>query len=159
MEYPDDIWIYIKGFLIYKKSEYKLILLDRIHNEKMKLANALILHDKYLSYDLNWVFSTIKLKINKRFGNKYNHKIDTIWVYCIHKLLNQINFLIDRKNFLKNSKEIKRYINLINNNFFNINNTSILNIRLKDNNIMVKILRQRDRIDRLFYEYSIYLNK
>jgi len=164
MEYPQDIWRYIKKFLIfYNKNEFISYQYNRIVNEKIKLATAITAHDNLLSTDGNWVKSNIKWKLIKidsyelKNDNKKEEIINNIYNHITLKLLDDIDFLIKRNNNLKGNK-ILDYYNTIVNEYLS---SSKMDFKDSNKNINIdELIRdQRIRINNKFYEYSIYLNK
>ena len=106
----------------------------------------------------------ILCKIKKEINNlEYSKQLElTEYIYSIrvNRLLNQLEFLMDKKNRLIDHNMIRRYKYIIIGNFFNYNSK-----RLLEDNKIVNLIKQskrikliRNNIDNLFLKYSIYLN-
>lgn len=158
----EDIWRYIKSFLIFNKEDYKNLLENRITRERYKLCFALSICEEFMENKSN-IKIVILNKIKKEMGDlDYDLQLkytDDIYFIRIDKLLNQIEFLIDRKNRLIDFNMIKRYKWIVNCNFFNYDSK-----RLLECNRLINPIKQTKRIkcvkseiENLFLKYSIYL--
>lgn len=158
----EDIWRYIKSFLIFNKEDYKNLLENRIVRERYKLCFALSICEEFMENKSN-IKIVILNKIKKEMGDlDYDLQLkytDDIYFIRIDKLLNQIEFLIDRKNRLIDFNMIKRYKWIVNCNFFNYDSK-----RLLECNRLINPIKQTKRIkcvkseiENLFLKYSIYL--
>lgn len=167
MEFPIDIWRYIKKFLLfYDKNKYISFQYTRIDNEKMKLASALSLHDNFLGSNNKWVRSQIKwilLKTNNMILICEEDEIDLvnrIYNNITIKLLDGIKFLIKRNNNLRD-KEILNYYKFLEDEFLNSIKIKLYLEKIDNKYLDIdkKVLEQRIKINEKFYNYSIYFNK
>lgn len=167
MEYPIDIWRHIKKFLLfYDRNKYISFQYARVENEKMKLASAISLHDNLLGSHNKWVKSQIKfilLKMNNMILICEGEEIDLvnkIYNKITIKLLDGINFLIKRNNNLK-EKEILNYYKFLEDEFLNSVKIKIYLEKIENEYMEIdkKVLEQRIKINKKFYNYSIYFNK
>jgi hypothetical protein len=158
----EDIWRYIKSFLIFNKEDYIKVIENRLIIERYKLCNALRICEEFMENKSN-IKIVILNKIKKEMGDiEYNLQLkhtDNIYFIRINRLLNQLEFLIEKKNRLIDYNMIKRYKWIINFNFFNYDSKRLL----KKNRLIDPIKQNRrikcltSRIDNLFLKYSIYL--
>lgn len=166
MEYPIDIWRYIKKFLLfYDGNKYISFQYARVENEKMKLASAISLHDNFLGSNNKWVRSQIKLILLKMNNmilicEDEIDLINKIYNKITIKLLDGINFLIKRNNNLKD-KEILNYYKFLEDEFLNSIKMKICLEEIENEYLDIdkKVLEQRIKINEKFYNYSIYFNK
>ena len=167
MEYPDDIWRYIKTFLLfYDRNHYISFQYERVENEKMKLASAISLHDNFLGSNNKWVKSQIKwflLKMNNMIilcEEDETDLINRIYNKIIINLLSGINFLIKRSNSLK-GKDIINYYKLLEDEFLNSIKMKLYVDKIGNEHLDIdkKVLEQRIKINEKFYNYNIYFNK
>lgn len=158
----EDIWRYIKSFLIFNKEDYKNLLENRIKRERYKLCFALSICEEFMENKSN-IKIVILNKIKKEINNlEYSKKLElTEYIYSIrvNRLLNQLEFLIDKKNRLIDFNMIRRYKWIINCNFFNYDSKKLL----EDNKIVnpIKQIKRikcvKSEIENLFLKYSLYL--
>ena len=118
----DDIWRYIKSFIIYNKEDYKIVLEGRLIRERYKLSYAISIYEEIIENNSNIkmiILSKIKKEINNLEYSKQLELTEYIYSIRVKKFLNQLEFLIDKKNKLIDHNMIRRYKYFIIGNFFN----------------------------------------
>ena len=152
----EDIWRYIKKFLIYEKEKYNKIILKRKRFEKMKIAFSLSIYEELINNKSNVkivILSKRRKELNKSEYEDIFELCNIILKVRTKKLINQLYFLISKNNKLLNYDMIRKYKYLVIGNFYNYNSKDIIK-KLKKKNINIDCNKFLERANNLFLEYN-----
>ena len=119
---PNDIWQYIKTFIIYNKEEYNKILENRKQFYIRKILFGInFIQDKIVNKKREFY----SMKINQNIKEycyinekNINNLVKIIWRYRIYKLFDKLLQLSNKYKFPKNDNELLTYKNNIETNYF-----------------------------------------
>lgn len=148
IELPDELWGYIKEFILHKN--YEKALKERVTLQKMKLAYAIDIYD-------NYIFKTNGIELFIEYKEVYTvDDYRKIYFGKVMKLIVRLKELIKQKSSLNNLTKIKEFTTFLIKEFKRKEIEKIDNINFES------VKKEKEKIffeiQDSFMKYSLYFN-
>ena len=148
IELPDELWNYIKEFILHKN--YEEVLRERVTLQKIKLAYAIDIYDNYI-FKMNGIGHFLECK--EVYSVDDMHKIH---MNKVMTLIIRLKKLIKQKSSLNNLLKIEEFTKFIIKEFKREDTEKVGDINIKY--IRSEREKLRNEIHELFMDYSLYFN-